>query len=127
MGSLIDWMALGDLMASRFSQSSVVAFGSNHIDRYDAVASFHNSNEDSHLIPQRRDYEVVGSSYANGGGHATTSMAYLPQNAALCDSRHKAHEACVPCSPSDSGLASKWRPEDRVRPSIQLAHALNFL
>ncbi|XP_031397894.1 regulatory-associated protein of TOR 1 isoform X2 [Punica granatum] len=108
-------MALGDLMASRFSQSSLVAFGSNHIDRYDAFASSSNSNEDSDLVPHRRDSEVASNSYANGGAHATTSMAYLPQNAVLCDLRHEAFEACVPCGPSDSGLVSKWRPKDRMK------------
>lgn len=112
-----NWMALGDLMASRFSQSSMVAFGSNHIDRYDAVASSSNSNEDSDLVPRRRDSEVASSSYGNGGAHGTTSMAYLPQNALLCDLRHEAFEACVPCGPSDSGLVSKWWSKDRVRPS----------
>ncbi|PKI32453.1 hypothetical protein CRG98_047162, partial [Punica granatum] len=120
-------MALGDLMASRFSQSSLVAFGSNHIDRYDAFASSSNSNEDSDLVPHRRDSEVASNSYANGGAHATTSMAYLPQNAVLCDLRHEAFEACVPCGPSDSGLVSKWRPKDRAACSLNIENTGNEL
>ncbi|KAK4776485.1 hypothetical protein SAY86_005173 [Trapa natans] len=108
-------MALGDLMTSRFSQSSMVAFGSNHIDRFDAVASSSNGNEDSELVSHRRDSEVAISSYANGEAHGTTGMVYLPQNVLLCDLRHEAFEANLPCNPSDSGLVSKWRPKDRMK------------
>ncbi|KAK4798865.1 hypothetical protein SAY86_024230 [Trapa natans] len=108
-------MALGDLMESRFSQSSMVAFGSNHIDRYDAVASSSNSNEDSESVPHRRDSELASSSYGNGGTHGTTNMAYLPQNALLCDLRHEAFEACLPYGHFDSDFVSKWRTKDRMK------------
>ncbi|KAK3404989.1 hypothetical protein EUGRSUZ_K01267 [Eucalyptus grandis] len=83
-------MALGDLMASRFSQSSV-SVGSNHLDHY--VPS--SSNED--------------------GDFGTSNLSYLPQNVVFCELRHEAFEACVPCGPSESGLVSKWRPKDRMK------------
>lgn len=67
---------------------------------------------------------VTGNVRSGGGGVATvpavtmagtaTSMANVPTNVVLCDLRHDAFEASVPCGPSDSGLVSKWRPKDRV-------------
>lgn len=100
-------MALGDLMASRFSQSSA-ALLSNHLE--ECVSS----HDDGDLSSQRRDSETASSSYGNASTSATTSMAYLPQTMVLCELRHEAFEACRPTGPSDSGLVSKWRPKDRV-------------
>ncbi|KAL6998489.1 Regulatory-associated protein of TOR 1 [Sarracenia purpurea var. burkii] len=90
-------MALGDLMASRFSQSSVVV--SNHLDEC--------SNTD--------------------GITTATSLAYLPQTVVLCDLRHESFEECVPSGPSDSGLVSKWRPKDRMKTGrVALVLCLNI-
>lgn len=101
------WMALGDLMASRFSQSAVV---SNHLN--DDCGSAHDE------IDLRRDSDTASSSYTNNATvttiTTTTSLAYLPQNVVLCELRHETFEASTPSGPSDSGLVSKWRPKDRV-------------
>ncbi|KAI4353507.1 hypothetical protein L6164_002452 [Bauhinia variegata] len=113
-------MALGDLMASRFSQSSVVVV-SNHLD--DCVST----HEDSDLSSQRRDSEAASSSYGNAGVSTTTSLAYLPQTVVLCELRHEAFEASVPLGPSDSGLVSKWRPKDRMKTGcVALVLCLNI-
>lgn len=101
-------MALGDLMASRFSQSSL-AVVSNHLE--EECVSIH---EDGDLSSQRRDSDAASSSYGNATTATTTSMAYLPQTVVLCEFRHEAFESCLPAGPSDSGLVSKWRPKDRV-------------
>ncbi|KAL5550675.1 hypothetical protein UlMin_000851 [Ulmus minor] len=109
-------MALGDLMASRFSQSTVVAVVSNHLDE---CASNH---EDFDLSSLRRDLDTASSSYGNA-----TSMAYLPHNIVLCELRHDAFEACLPSGPSDSGLVSKWRPKDRMKTGcVALVFCLNI-
>ncbi|KAJ7950080.1 regulatory-associated protein of TOR 1-like [Quillaja saponaria] len=111
-------MALGDLMASRFSQSSVVVV-SNHLD--DSASS----HEDVDLGLQRRDSETASSSYGNAS--TTTSMAYLPQTVVLCELRHDAFEASVPTGPTDSGLVSKWRPKDRMKTGcVALVLCLNI-
>lgn len=102
-------MALGDLMASRISQSSL-AVVSNHLD--DCSSSNH--DDDGDLISLRRDSEVASSSYANAAVTTATTMVYLPQTIVLCELRHDAFEACLPAGPSDTGLVSKWRPKDRV-------------
>ncbi|XP_050383493.1 regulatory-associated protein of TOR 1 [Argentina anserina] len=113
-------MALGDLMASRFSQSSA-AVVSNHFDDCDS------SHNDGDL---RRDSETASSSYENatgGTGTTTTSMAYLPQTIVLCELRHDSFEARVPTGPSDSGLVSKWRPKDRMKTGcVALVLCLNI-
>lgn len=101
-------MALGDLMASRISQSSL-AVVSNHLD--DCAS---NHDDDGDLISLRRDSEVASSSYGNAAVTTATTMVYLPQTIVLCELRHDAFEACLPAGPSDSGLVSKWRPKDRV-------------
>ncbi|KAI4374210.1 hypothetical protein MLD38_012227 [Melastoma candidum] len=44
-----------------------------------------------------------------------TSIPNVSTNVVLCDLRHEAFEASVPCGPSDSGLVSKWRPKDRMK------------
>ncbi|KAJ7961126.1 regulatory-associated protein of TOR 1-like [Quillaja saponaria] len=113
-------MALGDLMASRFSQSSVVV-ASNHLD--DCASS----HEYVDLGSQRRDSETASSSYGNATVSTTTSMAYLPQTMVLCELRHDAFEASVPTGPSDSGLVSKWRPKDRMKTGcVALVLCLNI-
>nr|XP_023912272.1 regulatory-associated protein of TOR 1 [Quercus suber]POF10632.1 regulatory-associated protein of tor 1 [Quercus suber] len=118
-------MALGDLMASRYSQSSVVtAVVSNHFDDSGS------SHEDGDLASssQRRDSETASSStHGNASGSTATSMAYLPQNMVLCELRHEAFEACVPTGPSDNGLVSKWRPKDRMKTGcVALVLCLNI-
>ncbi|PRQ42771.1 putative transcription factor WD40-like family [Rosa chinensis] len=113
-------MALGDLMASRFSQSSVVVV-SNH---FDDCASSH---DDGDVSSQRRESETASSSYENATATTTTSMAYLPQTIVLCELRHDAFEARVPTGPSDSGLVSKWRPKDRMKTGcVALVLCLNI-
>ncbi|XP_008799843.2 regulatory-associated protein of TOR 1-like isoform X2 [Phoenix dactylifera] len=106
-------MALGDLMAARFSQSS--ASLSNHLDE------FSGNREDGDAAGQRRDSEAAAA------GAATTSMAYLPQIVVLCDFRHEGFEDCMPSGPSESGLVSKWRPKDRMKTEyVALVLCLNI-
>ncbi|XP_068634561.1 regulatory-associated protein of TOR 1-like isoform X2 [Aristolochia californica] len=105
-------MALGDLMASRFSQSSVSV--SNHLDDCSG-----------------RDEPDAPSTSNNGAGTSgagtTTSMAYLPQTVVLCELRHEGFELCVPSGPSESGLVSKWRPKDRMKTGcVALVLCLNI-
>ncbi|KAM7463906.1 hypothetical protein LguiA_032027 [Lonicera macranthoides] len=113
-------MALGDLMASRFSQSSVVV--SNHLDECSS-----NHEEDGR---DRDSSETTASSSYGGNNNAlatVTSMAYLPQTVVLCELRHEAFEACIPSGPSDSGLVSKWRPKDRMKTGcVALVLCLNI-
>ncbi|KAL2330582.1 hypothetical protein Fmac_018163 [Flemingia macrophylla] len=125
-------MALGDLMASRFSQSTVLVVPTqNHHD--DSTASSSSSavaaatNDDADF-PNRRDSEAaIASSSGNYAGNAATSMAYLPQTVVLCELRHDAFEAAVPAGPSDSGLVSKWRPKDRMKTGcVALVLCLNI-
>ncbi|KAF3612478.1 hypothetical protein FXO37_36763 [Capsicum annuum] len=101
-------MALGDLMASRFSQSSAA------LDEF--------GNEDGDRSSNVRESDTASSSYLGGAGTGfaadnamttTTSMAYFPQTIVLCELRHDGFEDCVPSGPSDTGLVSKWRPRDR--------------
>ncbi|KAG2691057.1 hypothetical protein I3843_09G213400 [Carya illinoinensis] len=115
-------MALGDLMASRYSQSSVMtAVVSNH---FDECASSH---EDADFASHRRDSETASSSHGNASASTTTSMEYLPQNKVLCELRHEAFEGCVPTGPSDNGLVSKWRPKDRMKTGcVALVLCLNI-
>lgn len=116
------WMALGDLMASRFSQSAVV---SNHLN--DDCGSAHGD------VDLRRDFDTASSSYTNNASvttittTTTTSLAYLPQTVVLCELRHEAFEASTPTGPSDSGLVSKWRPKDRMKTGcVALVLCLNI-
>ncbi|CAN1303366.1 Regulatory-associated protein of TOR 1 [Linum perenne] len=95
-------MEMGDLMASRLTQSSTLVVVSDH---YDDCASTH--------APQIRDSEAASTSYGNAGANAATSMAYLPQTIVLCEHRHEELEVPVPTGPSDCGFVSKWRPKDR--------------
>ncbi|PSS32732.1 Regulatory-associated protein of TOR like [Actinidia chinensis var. chinensis] len=116
-------MALGDLMASRYSQSTVVL--SNHLDEC-------STQEYVDLVVQRRDRdsESATSSYGNATvttSATVTSMAYLPQTIVLCELRHEAFEGCVPSGPSDSGLVSKWRPKNCMRTGcVALVLCLNI-
>ncbi|KAL7248660.1 hypothetical protein ACSBR2_003411 [Camellia fascicularis] len=118
-------MALGDLMSSRFSQSSAAV--SNHLDEC-------SNHEDMDFVGQRRDrdFDTASSSYGNVTTTTTitttaTSMAYLPQTIVLCDLRHEAFEDCVPAGPSDSGFVSKWRPKDRMKTGcVALVLCLNI-
>ncbi|KAF5737274.1 regulatory-associated protein of TOR 1 isoform X1 [Tripterygium wilfordii] len=116
-------MALGDLMDSRFPQSSVVLGVPNHI--YNDCNGPANDDGDQ-LSSQRRDSESASSSY--GGNAATaTSLAYLPQTIVLCELRHDAFEDGVSTGPSDSGLVSKWRPKDRMKTGcVALVLCLNI-
>lgn len=114
-------MALGDLMATRFAQSTVVV--SNHLDEY-------LSRDDGELYRQR-DLSETASTSGGGNGYegaivvssaaagttttTATSMMYLPQTIVFCELRHEAFEDSVPTGPAESGLVSKWRPRDRVR------------
>ncbi|KAF5176305.1 Regulatory-associated protein of tor, partial [Thalictrum thalictroides] len=111
-------MALGDLMASRLSQSTTSV--SNHLDDY-------LSRDDGDFLGQRRGVGGSGggdsetsSSYGGGVNVAqttktmtTTSMAYLPQTIVLCELRHEAFEADTPTGLPDTGIYSRWRPKDR--------------
>ncbi|KAM7526570.1 hypothetical protein LguiA_016472 [Lonicera macranthoides] len=102
-------MALGDLMASRYSQSSaVVSNHSNDCSNYESLES----------IWQIRgwDSERAGStSYGNATTVTVTSMAYLPQTTVLCEFRHEAFEVSGPYAPPVRDLVSKWRPKDRTK------------
>ncbi|GLU17889.1 hypothetical protein SLE2022_342370 [Rubroshorea leprosula] len=112
-------MALGgDLMASRFSQSSDAVM-SNHLE---------DCGGDADELSQQRDSDIAStSSYVNAASAATTSMLYLPQTVVLCELRHDAFEGSAPTGPSDSGLVSKWRPKDRMKTGcVALALCLNF-
>ncbi|XP_061357786.1 regulatory-associated protein of TOR 1-like isoform X2 [Gastrolobium bilobum] len=122
-------MALGDLMASRFSQSTVLVV-SNHDDSTasssSTITAVNEDGGDFVSVPHRRDSEaaIASSSY---GGNAATSMAYLPQTQVLCELRHDAFEAPVAAGPSDSGLVSKWRPKDRMKTGcVALVLCLNI-
>lgn len=120
-------MALGDLMASRFSQSSsAVAVVANHFDEcVNITSSISNSN---HEDGERgvRDSDTASSTYS-GAPMTTTSMAYLPQTLVFCELRHEAFEGSIPSGPSDSGLVSKWRPKDRMKTGcVALVLCLNI-
>lgn len=96
-------MALGDRMASRFSQSS--ASVSSHLDEF----SYRHEGD---AVGQRAESEA--SAGANPA-LAARGMAYLPQMVFLCESRHEGFEECAATGPSESGLVSKWRPKDRMK------------
>lgn len=123
-------MALGDLMASRFSQSSsAVALVANHLDECVNITPSSISNNSNHEDGERgvRDSDTASSTYG-GAPMTTTSMAYLPQTVVLCELRHEAFEGRIPSGPSDSGLVSKWRPKDRVScPSLPHSSSLFVL
>ncbi|WOG96096.1 hypothetical protein DCAR_0415426 [Daucus carota subsp. sativus] len=112
-------MALGDLMASRFSQS--VTLVSNHLDQCSVSVS--------EEVEERNggDLEVVGGGFGDRSVVTVTSMAYLPQTSVLCEMRHEAFEVGVPAGPSNTGLVSKWRPKDRMKTGcVALVLCLNI-
>ncbi|XP_025648920.1 regulatory-associated protein of TOR 1 isoform X1 [Arachis hypogaea] len=129
-------MALGDSMASRFSQSPVLLLPNHLAD--DCAASSSSvaaaaAYEDTDFASQRRDSEsgtataTTSTSASYGGNAAATSLAYLPQTVVLCELRHEAFEAAVPVGPSESGLVSKWRPKDRMKTGcVALVLCLNI-
>ncbi|XP_048137558.1 regulatory-associated protein of TOR 1-like isoform X2 [Rhodamnia argentea] len=82
--------ALGDVMASRFSQSTV-SVGPNGFD---------------HCGP---------SSSSGDGDCGRSNLSSLPQNVVLCELHHGGSEARVPCTPSEGGLVSKWRLKNRIK------------
>ncbi|CAN1142079.1 Regulatory-associated protein of TOR 1 [Linum perenne] len=114
-------MEMGDLMASRLTQSSTLVVVSDH---YDDCASTHGNDGVGDTAPQIRDSEAASTSYGNAGANAATSMAYLPQTIVLCEHRHEELEVPVPTGPSDCGFVSKWRPKDRARYKVQLDPSL---
>ncbi|GAV80856.1 WD40 domain-containing protein [Cephalotus follicularis] len=106
-------MALGDLMASRFPQSSVAVMSNHYAD--ECVST----------------HDDASSSYGNAATTTTTtssSMAfYLPQTIVFCELRHDGFEASVATGPSDTGVVSKWRPKDRMRTQyVALVLCLNI-
>ncbi|CAH8391318.1 unnamed protein product [Eruca vesicaria subsp. sativa] len=115
-------MALGDLMVSRFSQSSV------------SLASNHDDCVSTHGDSRRKDSEATSSVYGNGveEGDATattaTSMAYLPQTIVLCQVRHNGSEASASLGNSESiVLAPKWRIKERMKTGcVALVVCLNI-
>ncbi|CAA7033373.1 unnamed protein product [Microthlaspi erraticum] len=108
-------MALGELMVSRVSQSSVTVV-SNHDDC--SSASSHDDSRMSIIASPRID-EVATSSYANV---TATSMAYLPQTLVLCELRH--HAAA---SASDIVPAPRWRLKERMKTGcVALVLCLNI-
>ncbi|XP_077222936.1 regulatory-associated protein of TOR 1-like isoform X3 [Tasmannia lanceolata] len=114
------WMALGDLMATRFSRSSVSV--SNHLDEY-------SSRDDGDFDSHKKELEstTIASSGDSNNVTTVTSIAYLPQTVVLCELRHDAFEACMPSAPSESGFVSKWRPKDRMKTGcVALVLCLNI-
>ncbi|XP_010558401.1 PREDICTED: regulatory-associated protein of TOR 1 [Tarenaya hassleriana] len=129
-------MALGDLMVSRFSHSSVSVVTNHHYDDdcASSAASSHGDG-DSSIASRRRDSEAAISSYGNAttatavssSSSTTTSMAYLPQTVVLCELRHDAFEASAPLGPSESSIVSKWRLKERMKTGcVALVLCLNI-
>ncbi|RID64173.1 hypothetical protein BRARA_E03129 [Brassica rapa] len=127
-------MALGDLMVSRFSQSSV-SLASNHRyneDDDDCVSS--SAPGDSSVPSRTKDSEATTSSiYGNGTEErdataTATSMAYLPQTIVLREVRHNASEVSAPLGTSDGiALAPKWRLKERMKTGcVALVLCLNI-
>ncbi|CAN7002417.1 unnamed protein product [Brassica rapa subsp. trilocularis] len=127
-------MALGDLMVSRFSQSSV-SLASNHRynedDDDDCVSS--SAHGDSSVPSRTKDSEATSSIYGNGTEErdataTATSMAYLPQTIVLREVRHNASEASAPLGTSDGiALAPKWRLKERMKTGcVALVLCLNI-
>ncbi|XP_045798844.1 regulatory-associated protein of TOR 1-like isoform X1 [Trifolium pratense] len=128
-------MALGDLMASRFSQSTVLIVPNHHDDSTatafssSASAAALNDESDFTSVPHRRDSEftAASSSSTSGYANAATTMAYLPQTSFFNELRHDAFELELPSGPSDSGLVSKWRPKDKMKTGcVALVLCLNI-
>lgn len=147
----LDWMALGDLMASRLSSNSSVVESSGHLDEYlsredielyrrldlseTASTSGGGADGGSSSVYSSAAAAVLASAVAGGGGGGggssntvitTTSMVFLPQTIVFCELRHEAFEDSVPTGPAESGLVSKWRPRDRVRMLIYVFNVVLF-
>ncbi|GJT22245.1 regulatory-associated protein of TOR 1 [Tanacetum coccineum] len=121
-------MALGDLMESRFTQSSSLNSSSHHLDDVVYVVNdVRVRDNDVESVVSSGNY-VNGNGNGNGnGGGVTTSMAYLPQNVVLNELRHEAFEASTPSGPAESGIVSKWRPKDRMKTGcVALVLCLNI-
>uniref|UniRef100_A0A1J3E6Q8 Regulatory-associated protein of TOR 1 n=1 Tax=Noccaea caerulescens TaxID=107243 RepID=A0A1J3E6Q8_NOCCA len=121
-------MALGDLMVSRFSQSSV-SLVSNH--RYDDDCVSSHGDGDSSIPSRSKDSEATSSIYGNGTTEraaTATSMAYLPQTIVLCELRHDASEASALLGTSESLIpAPKWRLKERMKTGcVALVLCLNI-
>ncbi|XP_020113918.1 regulatory-associated protein of TOR 2 [Ananas comosus] len=120
-------MALGDLMASRYSPSSSSSV-SNHLDEFsgreDGDAA---SSSVSAAVAHRREPSEAAGLPAAAVADAAASFAYLPQTVVLCESRHEGFENCVALGPPDNGLVSKWRPKDRMKTGcVALVLCLNI-
>ncbi|CAN6809952.1 unnamed protein product [Brassica oleracea] len=116
-------MALGDLMVSRFSQSSVSLASSHRYDE-DCLSSSHGDSS------RRKDSDATSSIYGNGTTEraSATSMAYLPQTIVLRELRHDASEASALLGTSEGiVLAPKWRLKERMKTGcVALVLCLNI-
>ncbi|XP_058110539.1 regulatory-associated protein of TOR 1 isoform X2 [Magnolia sinica] len=114
-------MALGDLMASRFSQSTVSV--SNHLDECSGTGA----DDGDFGSGSRRESDGASSSSNVTAVTTMTCMAYLPQTVVFCELRHEGFEDSLPSGPSESGPVSKWRPKDRMKTScVALVLCLNI-
>ncbi|XP_024011669.1 regulatory-associated protein of TOR 2 isoform X2 [Eutrema salsugineum] len=118
-------MPLGDVMVSRFSQSSVTVV-TNH--RYDddctstSVASSHDDGRMSIIASRRIDEVATTSGYGNVTTITATSMAYLPQIVVLCELRHDVSDAA-----SETVQAPRWRLKERMKTGcVALVMCLNI-
>ncbi|KAL0675932.1 hypothetical protein Bca4012_003913 [Brassica carinata] len=116
-------MALGDLMVSRFSQSSVSLASSHRYDE-DCLSSSHGDSS------RMKDSNATSSIYGNGTAEraSATSMAYLPQTIVLRELRHDASEASALLGTSEGiVLAPKWRLKERMKTGcVALVLCLNI-
>nr|VDC93099.1 unnamed protein product [Brassica oleracea] len=116
-------MALGDLMVSRFSQSSVSLASSHRYDE-DCLSSSHGDSS------RMKDSDATSSIYGNGTAEraSATSMAYLPQTIVLRELRHDASEASALLGTSEGiVLAPKWRLKERMKTGcVALVLCLNI-
>ncbi|KAG2272536.1 hypothetical protein Bca52824_067091 [Brassica carinata] len=127
-------MALGDLMVSRFSQSSVSLASNHRYDEEDDDCVSSTAHGDSSVPSRRKDSEATTSNiYGNGTEErdataTATSMAYLPQTIVLREVRHNASEASAPLGTSDGiALAPKWRLKERMKTGcVALVLCLNI-
>ncbi|KAK9734343.1 hypothetical protein RND81_04G133000 [Saponaria officinalis] len=131
-------MALGDLVATRLSNSNSTVVVSNHLDDYlssringdDVVnAEFRNRVAVEEAAATGSGTIIITSSNSGGSvsGNEATSMVYLPQTIVLCELRHEAFEISVPTGPAENGLVSKWRPRERLKTGmVALVLCLNI-
>lgn len=111
-------MALGDLMASRFSTSSFVVSNQSGggLSRQESLdAEIYRLRDIPETASTSGDGNINGYSSMSGAPDiATGTVVYLPQTIVLCELRHEAFEDSVPTGPAESGPVSKWRPKERV-------------